>query len=355
MASRGFSFFVFAVKYEFSAKMRRRFYIKLAQLLENGVSLGPALSQLQLISGKSKRSTMPRLYERWRREIENGRNFGQCIGPYIPSTEAILLETGADSGHLVDALRNAAETSEQQAKVRNAIISNASYPVLLLCMLFGAVYMMAFTVIPTFAQILPVEEWQGISYKVAKFSIFIQNYAIVLLTIFGAIMGGVMFSLPRWTGKGRLVVEGILPWSLYRIWQGSSFLLSVAALMNAGVKMDEVSLGKLGKNAEPYLAHRIRAIRRGIVSGANLGEALHQTGLGFPDREIIADLRIYAQLRGFDENLVRITRTWVEELVDKVSGIMKILNTVVLFLIAIVIGCLVAALYGVVQQIQSQT
>ena len=90
------------------------------------------------------------------------------------------------------------------------------------------------------------------------------------------------------------------------------------------------------------------------MSGANLGDALHQAGFVFPDREIIADLRIYAQLRGFDKNLVRITRTWVEELVDKVGGIMKVLNTVVLFLIAIVIGCLVAALYGVVQQIQAQ-
>lgn len=114
-------------------------------------------------------------------------------------------------------------------------------------------------------------------------------------------MGGVLFSLPRWTSRSRLAVEGILPWSLYRIWQGSSFLLSVAALMNAGVKMDEVSLGKLGKNADPYLAQRIKAIRRGIVLGANLGDALHQTGLVFPDREIIADLRIYAQLRGFDK------------------------------------------------------
>lgn len=355
MASGGFSFFTFAVKYEFNAKMRRRFYVKMAQLLENGVSLGPALAQLQTISGKSRRSTMSRLYERWRRDIENGKNFGHCIGPYVPSTEAILLETGADSGHLVDALRNAAETSEQQAKVRNAIISQASYPVLLLCMLASALYMMAFTVIPTFAQILPVEEWQGISYKVAKVSIFIQDYAISLLTIFGVIIGSVMYSLPRWTGRGRLMVEGVIPWSIYRMWQGSSFLLSVAALMNAGVKMDEVSLGKIGKNADPYLAQRIRAIRRGIVSGANLGESLHQTGLGFPDREIIADLRIYAQLRGFDKNLVRITRTWVDELVDKVSGIMKVLNTVVLFLIAIVIGCLVAALYGVVQQIQAQT
>jgi type II secretory pathway component PulF len=139
------------------------------------------------------------------------------------------------------------------------------------------------------------------------------------------------------------------------MWQGSAFLLSVSAMMNAGVKVDEVSLNRISKNSDPYLAQRIRGVKRWIISGHNLGEALHQSGYNFPDPEIISDLRIYARLRGFDKNLVRITRAWVEDLVERVAVIMKVLNTVVLFLIAIVIGMLISSLYSVVQQIQSQT
>lgn len=150
-------------------------------------------------------------------------------------------------------------------------------------------------------------------------------------------------------------MENIIPWNLYRMWQGSAFLLAVSAVMNAGVKLDEVSLGRISKNADPYLAQRIHAIKRGIISGANLGDALHQAGYKFPDEDIISDLQIYARLRGFDKNLVRITQSWIGDLVEKVGIIMKVLNTIVLFLIAIVIGMLISALYAVVQQIQTQT
>lgn len=347
--------FTLAVKFEFNAKARRRFYIKLSQLLENGVSLGTALQQIQAISSRSKKSVLPHVYAKWRRSVENGTNFGQCIGPYVPNAEAILLESGAESGFLVDSLHNAANTVEQQAKIRNAIISNAAYPVLLLGMLVAALILASYMVIPTFADILPIEKWKGSAYVVARTTSIIRDYGIYFLIIFVAIIVLVAFSLPRWSGKSRRYVENIIPWNLYRMWQGSAFLLAVSAVMNAGVKLDEVSLGRIVRNADPYLAQRVNAIKRGIISGANLGDALHQAGYGFPDEDIISDLRIYARLRGFDKNLVRIVQSWIGDLVEKVGVIMKVLNTVVLFLIAIVIGMLISSLYAVVQQIQSQS
>src|SRR5690606_26468498 len=102
--------FKLAVKFELGAKNRMRFYIKLGQLLENGVQLEGALKQLDSIrSKKSRGSVLPVLYERWRRNVSNGMNFGSVLGPYIPSAEAILIETGANSGRLVEALFNAAD------------------------------------------------------------------------------------------------------------------------------------------------------------------------------------------------------------------------------------------------------
>ncbi len=347
------AFYKFAVQYEFGPKARYKFYIKLSQLLENGVPLDTALKQLQELAGRSKGSILPSLYGRWRRSVANGVNFGQCMAPCVPSGEAILLETGAESGDLAGSLHNAAGAVESQSKVKSAIIKSATYPVLLICMLIAALILSSYMVIPTFAEILPPEEWQGVAGIVAKVTGFIRGYGIFLLIIFAVIMVSVAFSLSSWTGKSRMVVENVVPWSLYRMWQGSAFLLSVSALMNAGVKLDEVSLGKIGKNADPYLAQRIRAIRRWIISGENLGESLYHAGYNFPDAEIIADLRIYAKLRGFDKNIIRITKAWVGELVEKVDVMMKVVNTVILFLIAITIGMLISALYGVVQQIQS--
>lgn len=348
--------FALAVRFEFSAKNRMRFYTKLGQLLDNGVSLENALKQLYSIRGRnSAGSVLPVLYQRWRKNVANGMNFGHVLAPYIPSAEAILMETGANSGRLVEALFNAADTVGQQTKVKDAIIKNAAYPVILICMLIAALALSSHMVIPTFAEILPVEQWEGSAYYVAKIAETIQDYGVFIGVIVTLILVVIGFSLPRWTGRERLYFERFVPWSLYKMWQGSSFLLAVAAMMRSGVKMDEVSLSRISRNADPYLKQRVMALRKHILSGHNLGEALHLTGYEFPEDELIADLRVYAKLREFDKNLIRITRTWVNDLVEKVEITMRGLNLVVLVLIAVVIGFLITSLYGVVQQMQSVT
>lgn len=349
----GLSFFDISVKFEFSHKERLRFYEKMRQLMINGVNLDMALQQVQKIAARKKGSILPVLYNRWRHNISNGMNFGQCLAPYVPSAEAVLLETGANSGRLVTAIENAIESIEQQGKVKKAIIGAAAYPAVLFAMLIAAMLMSAHKVIPTFEEIIPTEEWQGIAYGVAVASQFIRDHGGLIGIVFAGLVFLIFYSMPRWTGPMRVSFDKFVPWSLYRILQGSAFLLSVSSMMGAGVKIDEVSLGKISRQSDPYLRERINGIKRYITSGENLGDALYHCGYQFPDEDIIADLQIYANLRGFDQNLIKITQTWVDGLVERVTISMKIVNTVILMLIAVVIGCLILSFYSVFQQIQS--
>lgn len=348
-------FFDISVKFEFSTERRYKLYVKLSQLLSNGVSLDVALQQLERIAKRNRGSIMSQLYGRWRRNMANGKNFGLCVAPYVPSSEAMLIETGANSGKLIDSLRNAAQAIEQQSKVKKAIITATAYPGVLTGMLIAAMVLSAFKVIPTFEEILPLEEWTGVSYGVAISSRFIREYGIIIAALALLTVFLVSFSLPRWTGKTRVFFDKFAPWSLYKMWQGSSFLLAISSLMAAGVKLDETSLARIARKADPYLNERVRSIRKAISAGENLGDALYKSGYKFPDEDLIDDLQIYARLRGFDQNLINITSTWVDSLVERVNVTMKIVNTVILMLIAVVIGCLISAFYGVFQQLQSQT
>ncbi len=347
--------FDLSVKMEFGTDARYKFYKKLAQLLGNGVPLNTAMAQIAKISERGRSSVMPTLFRRWIRNIENGANFGQVLSQYIPSSEAILLETGSNSGRLVEALENTAESIEQQAKVKKAIIGSAAYPMVLIAMLIAAMLLSSYQVIPTFEEIIPVEEWVGVSYAVAMAAQFIRSYSFLIFVVLIVIMLIIIYSMPRWTSKARVSFDKIPPWSLYRMWQGSSFLLAISSMMASGVKLDEVSLGRISKQSDPYLAQRIRSLIRFITAGDNLGDALYKSGYKFPDEEIISDLQVYANLRGFDQNLIWITRSWVDSLVDTVEVTMKVVNVVILMMIAIVIGCLITAFYDIFQQIQART
>ena len=351
----GDALFNLSIKFEFNGTARQKFYVKLMQLLENGVSLDTALAQIGKIAARNQpRSSLPKLYKKWRNNVAEGMNFGQCVGPYVPSAEAILIETGANSGKLLKSLHNAADAIENQSKIKKAIVTAGAYPAVLTGMLIAAMVLSSFKVIPTFEQIIPVDKWQGISYSVAMAAEFIRNDGLqIMITVIGLIVL-VSFSMPRWTGGLRVYFDRFVPYSMYKMWQGSAFLLSIASLMSAGVKLDEVSLQRISRLSSPYLKQRVRAIQKYIAGGENLGDALFNAGYEFPDAEIIGDLQIYARLRGFDQNLIRVTNIWVDGLVDKVNVAMQIVNFVILVLIAVVIGCLIMSFYSVFQQIQSQ-
>lgn len=338
--------------FEFNSKARERLYRKLAQLLKNGVSLDRALEQIAMIEGKRKHTATATLLRRWRNSIENGMNFGQTVAPFVPSSESLLLETGGNSGRLQESFMNAAESVAQQRRVKGAIVSAGAYPALLIMVLMAMLVMMSYNIIPAFAEVLPIEQWKGSAALVAAVSFSIREKGLVYFGVLAAVFLVVTFSMPRWTGKTRMWVENIAPWSIYRMWQGSSFLLSVASLMASGVKIDDNALRRISGRTSPYLQERIFAIARQLTSGYNLGEAMSRTGFDFPESELIDDLRIYATLKGFEENLTAITREWVGEVEGKVTAAMKILNTVALVLIAVTLGVLITSIFGVVQQIQ---
>lgn len=344
-----------SAKLEFGTAARLRFYSKLSQLLDNGVGLDKALGQIQATAAQKKGSYFAVLLTRWRKNTANGVNFGQCLAPYIPASEAMLIETGSNSGKLAQALRNASTALEGQAKVRGAILGSMAYPFVLFIMLIAALMLASFKVIPTFEQIIPVETWTGVPYVVAVAAKFIREYTFLIFGALILVVIAIFASFPRWTGKSRVKADAHIPWSLYRTWQGSAFLLSVSSMLSSGIKVDELSLGRIGRNADPYMRQRLRAVTRRVMQGDNLGEALLNAGYKFPDEEIIRDLQIYAKLRGFDKNLTRITHTWLDSLAITVQNNMKIVNFVMLVLIALVIGVLITAFYDIFTQIQAQS
>lgn len=340
---------------QFNSDTRERFYAKVGQLMENGVNLDQALSQLQRGAIRRKQMALVTLYASLRTSIANGINFGHALSPYLPSSEALMIETGANTGKLPDAMRNTMTMLQQQRKLTRAITGSLSYPVLLFGMLILALYLVSVQIIPVFTQVLPIEQWQGLSLTVANASTFVRENGLFLLGLMLGFFALVAWSLPNWTGHTRLLVENIFPWNIYRLWQGSAFLLAISSLMAAGVKLDEVSLSKITRKAKPYLRQRVDAIKRQLIAGMNLGEAMSRTGYQFPDPDIVDDLLIYAKLRGFDQSLYRITQRWIEDLILNITGLMKGINTLMLFLVAIVIGALIMSFYDLFQMINSQT
>ena len=114
-------------------------------------------------------------------------------------------------------------------------------------------------------------------------------------------------------------------------------MLALSALVKGGTPVS-TALRALRRDSSRYLKERIDKTLVFINNGDNLGQALSKTGLDFPDKEIISDLKIYSELDNFEEALEALANDWLEESVYLIEQKASILNMVALLSVGGVIA-----------------
>ena len=341
------------VRTQFNGKQRARVYRKMSSFLRNGVSLPDTLRTLyQFASEEGKKPKLPLaiVMKAWLEKVNNGQSLGRAINGWVPSSDRIIIEAGDESGSLSTALENALFIQESGKKIKSTIISGLAYPILLIVMAMGLLVLLSVRIVPAFSQVLPRAKWQGTAAIVADMSDFVDYGLAPLVLVVAVIVGVVVWSLPRWTGKWRVVADRYIPWSLYRMALGSGFMLSVSALVRAGVQVPEI-LRILMRGAHPWYRERMAETLKYVNNGMNLGEALYRTRMEFPDAETVKDLRAYASFDNFDETLDALGRQWVDESVDRIKSQMSGLRNLAIIVLGLVFGLIAGGIFALEQQV----
>jgi type II secretory pathway component PulF len=126
--------------------------------------------------------------------------------------------------------------------------------------------------------------------------------------------------------------------------------MAFSALQAAGVTVEK-SLLRLSSMAQPWLRERLDGALLGVRSGLNCGEALKNAGYAFPSKEVIDDLCVYAEHKGFSEALRLLAAEWMEEGVESIGLRMKVLNGFAILALALVIAWIVTGFFGIQQEI----
>lgn len=333
--------------FRIDAKARRRLWRKLAKLINNGVPILDAINSMharRVESGNAKHPMTLALGD-WRDKIKNGRRISQAIDGWVDRDEQMLIAAGEQAGKLDEALVSTSEIMEAKKKIRGAVIKGMFYPMVMMIIAVGVLIMFSYKIIPSFTNVVSDDKWHGI----ARFMIDLSNFSrdwiwlIVLVTV--GIITAFFISLPRWSGGLRIKLDQYPPYNIYRMLQGSTWMISFAALVSAGVRVEN-ALMQLADGAQPWLHARVQSCLRGMRSGLNAGDALAKAGYGFPDLEIIDDLGVYSKLSGFDQALAIIGKEWITESVESIDIMMKIIFGISLLFVGGFVAFMVGGLIG---------
>lgn len=341
------------VHFQFSGKARERLYRKISSYLRNGQSLPDTLRALvrhATDDGKKPNDPVAVVLRDWINKISNGQSFGRAVTGWVPPSDRIVIEAGEAAGSLADALDNALFIQKSGKKIKSVIIAGIAYPFFLVLLAIGLLVIFGYSIVPAFDSVLPRDKWTGTAATMASVSDFVNYGLIPTLVAAGVVIGVIIWSLPRWVGPMRVKADKLVPWSLYRLTMGAGFMLSLSALIKAGVQVPEI-LRILMRGSSPWYHERISDALRHLQNGVNIGEALHRSRKNFPDEETVKDLRAYATFDNFDETLEALGRQWVEESVGKVQSQMAVLKNLALVVLGIVFGTIATGIFALQQQV----
>ncbi len=331
---------------------RMKIYRKLISLLRNRFSLMDALDRIRAIitnDGKNPDEPMALAILYWSRSLQNGNPFSVALEGWAPASERLMLSVG-DVSHLEGALENLIKVTEGTKKMKEPLVSAVSYPMFLSMMVILIIYGIGVYMVPPMVAAAPGTRWTGSAKDLVALSVWIQkNWAIAFASL-PTVFVLIYLTMGRWKGKTRAWVDGIPPWSLYRIFVGVTWMLAMAALVRAGTPVSQ-ALRSLRHDASPYLLYRIDSALVFVNNGDNLGEALSKTGLGFPDKEIVGDLRIYSEMDNFQEALDQMANEWLEDSITGIGQKAGILNMVATLFVSGTIAWAVMGTFAMQDQI----
>lgn len=326
---------------------------KLASLLRNDFTLIDALERLEMI--ESKNGTKPNepfaiVMRQWQKNLERGMSFSEATKGWVPPEETLLVTSG-NLSNLVVALENVGRVVDGTQRIKRAMTTAVAYPIFLLALTFGIIIMVGLYLVPPLAEIAGNDMiWRGSARSLIWLSDISINYWHIILMLFASGVAIIWLSMPNWSGRARILFDKLPPWSVYKIQVSVGWLMSLAAMVSAGVTIPD-AIRMLADNANRYLRKTLDITLRYIANGDNLGTALTRAKRNFPDDEIIGDLTIYADMNDFDENLTQVANDYLNESVRKMEKISNTLNSAGILLVSAIIAWVVLGTFQMQDQI----
>jgi type II secretory pathway component PulF len=330
---------------QFGKKERIQFYESLMGVMEDGIPIEEALETVEKAFSNDGKELHPVsiICGEIAMTVRGGKSLAHSCRSRVPHDEASLIETGEETGNLVQAFRDCVRIIEIRQRISRLVQSVVALPSLTWSLMWALLYVIALWMVPSMSRRSDPESWTGIPALLYHLSNLISSYGVIIIVVLLVLIITAIVTLPVFCGLkiqpnssawkiqlssalqlARLRLESFPPWSLYKVLHGSIFLLNMSVMLRTGInQLDALTI--LNRSAPPWLRERLDAIHYGVSSGKNFGQALKLAGHRFPDAMAIHYLEVLATRKGFAESMERFANRWMEQTLLRVDATSKFL------------------------------
>jgi type II secretory pathway component PulF len=227
-------------------------------------------------------------------------------------------------------LKYVGQLSNNIIRLKKGLSGALKYPLFAFLMLCALLAVFTYYVIPNLMGFMPVEKWPATTKNLYTLTHFLSTHlgTIIFTLIFTV-------SVLLWTmvnvraGAVRRIMNKVPPYSIYKQFHSSIFLLSLASLLRSGISFGH-ALETIRSGSPPYIASVIIMMQAKMQAGKRAGEAIQSELF---DPETLVNLEVYADTDKLEEGIFVLAEDQLEKQIQRLAGTAKLLGNLVLVLV----------------------
>lgn len=314
----------------------------------------PILASMDILIERRKNQVFKRALTDIRNRVKAGESLSESFlaqGDLFPKIYCSSLASGERSGEIATVLKRYVSYTRTVVAIRKKVVGAMIYPAILLCLSFVLVGILVYFVLPTFAEFYKGlgganTELPWLTAALVGFSHFLRKNLILI--VLGAVGGGVAFSVWKKTDAGRYQFDSFrlhLP-LIGRILQSyaiSRFARTLSTLVSGGIPLVtaiEITAESVGNSV---FTRALNGVARRVKEGEAMWESIEQTGL-YNDMTTEM-IKVGESTGSLEEMLTNISDFLDEEIDQKLSTLVALVEPIMLVFMAVLVGTIMLAIY----------
>ena len=311
----------------------------------------PLVQCLEILGEQQEHPKFAQIITSVRTDVESGSSLAEAMRKHPAAFDDLYVNMVAagESGGILDVILQRLSTyMEKAVKLKGQVKSALIYPIAVLVIAVGVVWLILWKVIPVFAALFLGLGGQlpALTRMVINASNFVAAYSLYII---GAIIA-IILALRAYkkTERGRRVIDGAMLripiiGELLRKIAVARFCRTLATLTSSGVPILE-GLEITAKTAgNSIIEDAVMAVRKAVEEGKTLSGPLGDTKV-FP-KMVVQMINVGEQTGALDQMLSKIADFYEDEVDTAVAGLMKLIEPIMIVVLGAIIGTIVAAMY----------
>ncbi len=311
----------------------------------------PLVQCLEILGGQEEHKVFKAIIDAVRNDVESGMSLAEAMKRHPNAFDNLyvnMIAAGEAGGILDIILQRLSMYIEKAVKLKNQVQSALMYPVAVLLIAAGVVFIILWKVIPVFAQLFAGlgAQLPYLTRVVVQASNLVASYGVWIV----AFLMLASVAIREWhkTYRGRRILDRLqllipiigkllLKISIARLCRTLSTLTASGVPILDGLEITARTSG----NA--IVEDSIMSVRKSVEEGKTISAPLQETKV-YPIM-VCQMISVGEQTGALDQMLSKIADFYEDEVDAAVSGLMKLIEPIMIVFLGVVIGTIVVAMY----------